>query len=542
MASPMTQILDVWRRLPPGKRLVVVCAALATAALIAGLFYYGSQPDYAVLFSDLKPADAQSIVEKLKAAQIPYKVGGGGATIYAPTEQVTELRLQMASSGALSSRHVGFDIFDKSTFGATDFTQQVNYQRALEGELARTLESMSEVECARVHITKSRDSVFIDKAEPAKASVMLTMKGRELSEERTEAVVSLVASAVEGLDADNVSVMDSQGRMMTGKRGKKGLGGASDYGDTMTARRKFESDTAAGIVSLLEPVVGTGHVRANVTADIDFSQVDQTEETYDPKSSVVRAQQTTQEAKNALPATGGAAGTRANDPGTAAPVQVQTGNNQSGATRSASSVTYEISKVTKRIVGSGGKLAKMSVSVLIDSPKDKEGQPADMQKKVQELVAAAVGLDPARGDRVMVEMMQFQQAPVETPVTLPWVERNKDLVRSAIKYGVLFLVAILVMLMVIRPARRALRSAVEAPQQLLLEPSNEQFALPAHTDQHEHDFGRPDTNGQMESGDSAPLPELQPAPGGVTREQLVRYTKEDPSKVAMAVRNWLLEE
>jgi flagellar M-ring protein FliF len=231
---------------------------------------------------------------------VPYRLSSGGATISVPADRVTEMRLQMAAAGILSGNHVGFDIFDRNGFGATDFTQKVNYQRAIEGELARTLEGMDEVETARVHVTAPRDSVFIDKTEPAKASVVLRMRaGRELSRERTAAVVNLVASAVEGLEAQEISVMDARGRVFAApdRDDAKTKNGASPLDSNLTIRHKLETETAARIVELLEPVIGEGRVRANVAAEIDFSQVEQTAEKFDPKSATIRSQQTLQESR-----------------------------------------------------------------------------------------------------------------------------------------------------------------------------------------------------------------------------------------------------
>ncbi|MEP6904169.1 MAG: flagellar basal-body MS-ring/collar protein FliF, partial [Actinomycetota bacterium] len=182
MASPLIQIKEIWNRLAMAGRIATIGAAVATLGLIGAMVYYGSQPDYGVLFSDLKPTDAQSIVEKLKAANVPYSLSGGGTIIQVPRDRISELRLQMAGDGAISGGHVGFDLFDKTNFGATDFAQQVNYRRAIEGELSKTLEGMDEVESVRVHITPQKESVFTEKEEGAKASVMLRVKqGKELS-------------------------------------------------------------------------------------------------------------------------------------------------------------------------------------------------------------------------------------------------------------------------------------------------------------------------------------------------------------------------
>ena len=210
------------------------------------LIYFGSQPEYGVLFSDLKTNDAQTIIEKLKAANVPYRLSNSGTMVSVPSERVPELRLQMAASNSLTGGHVGFDIFDRNNFGATDFTQKVNYQRALEGELARTLEGMDEVETARVHITAPRESVFAEKAERGKASVVLRMRqSRELSRERTDAIVNLVSSSAEGLDPADVSVMDTRGRLLTApERGRAGATGANAFNSHLEARQKLETETA----------------------------------------------------------------------------------------------------------------------------------------------------------------------------------------------------------------------------------------------------------------------------------------------------------
>lgn len=555
MASPTAQFIEIWRRLKFSQRAAVIGALVVTLALIGAIVYYGSQPDYGVLFTDLKPADGQQIVEKLKTAQVPYQLSNGGTTISVPTEKVTELRLQMAAAGALSASHVGFDIFDKSSFGATDFTQQVNYQRALEGELARTLEGMKEVDTARVHITRSRESVFTDKAEPAKASVMLKLKSRDLSPERTEAIVSLVASAVEGLEADNVSVMDSDGGLLTGPSGRKGLKGGGGFDSQMEVRRKYESESAEQIVLMLEPVMGAGHVRANVTADIDFNQIEQTEETFDPKTPVVRNQQTAQEFKNSPPSSGGVAGTRANDP--TAPATTQTTSAASGNGRTSSNTTYEISKVTRRTIGNGGRVTRMSVSVLVDSNQKAEGaDEAETSKRIQELVTAAVGIDATRGDRVAVQMIPFQQQPVVETPHLSWFERNRELVKTAIKYGLLAFVALLLIITVIRPARRALRQASKQDENLMLEAAPEEvYALPpSMLEEHSEPAPRtvaeiqaataPRTVAQIEAETEKELLNMEvPRPketaASLRKHRVVEYTREDPEKAAMAIRTWL---
>ncbi len=468
--SLLAQVKEIWNRLPMTGRVATVGAAVATLALIGAIVYYGSQPDYGVLFSDLKPEDAQKIVEKLKAANVPYQLASGGTTVQVPHERVTELRLQMASEGAISGGHVGFDLFDRTNFGATDFAQQVNYRRAIEGELAKTLEGMDEVESARVHITPKKESVFSEKEESAKASVMLRVRqGKELSDERTDAIVSLIASSVEGLEQSNVSVMDTRGRLLSSGRSKSGGAlDASIFHAQLEAKQKYEAETAGRIIALLEPVVGENRVKADVAADVDFSQVEQTEEKFDPQSQVVRSQQTTQELRNQpAGARGNVVGARANDPTAtptpAPPVQAAPSADQ----RSNQTTNYEISKTTRRTIGGGGRLNRMTVSVVVDY-KNVNGveavRSAEEVKQIQDLVAAAVGTDQNRGDSVVVQTMAFNKPPEEAAAAADWLEKYKQLIAQIIKYGSLVLVALLVFLFIIRPARKALKAAAATPE------------------------------------------------------------------------------
>lgn len=573
MPTFFTQIKELWQRLKPAQRVTVVVAAAATLGLIGALVFFGTQPEYGVLFSDLKTTDAQTIVEKLKAANVPYRLTNGGTSISVPSDRVAELRLQMAAAGVLSGGHVGFDIFDKSNFGATDFAQRVNYQRALEGELARTLEGMDEVETARVHVTPARESIFTEKAERAKASVVMRIRqNRELSRERTEAVVNLLSSAVEGLDPGDVSVMDTRGRVLSApSRGNSAWErGTNAFNSHLEARQRLETDTAERVIALLEPITGPGHVRANVAAELDFSQIEQTEEKYDPKSAVIRNQQTLQEVRNSKLAGGGIVGARANDPvTTATPVATPTPLTPIGDHRMTSNTNYEIDKTVKRTIDGGGRLQRLSVSVVVDHQLV-EGKllarPAEELRKIQELVAAAVGIDTQRGDQLVVQTIPFGQPSVETQPTTPF-ERYRDLIQLAIKYGALFVAALILMFFFIRPARRVLQAALEAPPTPLLlaaapegatggitvaeaisagitppalPPSDQ--AMSSET-QNGISVTAPRTVAELEAEIAremeSPVQEVRRA--AAIKKQLVEQGLREPESLAMTIRGWLQE-
>jgi len=557
MSSFLKQFADLWGKMRFGQRVGVLIAAGGTIALIVAIAVYGSQPEYGVLFSDLKPADAQTIVEKLKASNVQYKLTNNGTVVSVPSDRVSELRLQMASSGALTGGHVGFDIFDRTSFGATEFTQQVNYQRAIEGEMAKTLEGMDEVESARVHVTQPHESIYADKAERAKASVMVRMRqGRVLSRERTEAVVSLVASAVEGLDPSDVAVMDTQGRLLSsaahGANG--GAGDASTFSSHLEASRKFEAETAARIMSLLEPISGVGHVRADVAANLDFSQTEQTQEKFDPKSQVVRSQQSQQESRNNN-TNGGVAnvvGVRANDPALR-PTPIPTGTPAAaGDQRVATTTNYEIDKTITRTVGGGGRVSRLSVSVVVDYKNEKGvmiTRTPDELKKMQDVVAAAVGIDEKRGDQIVVQAMPFDQPTVE--VRNPaWLEKNGELVRAAIKYGALAIATLLLLIFVVRPAKRALMLASKAPKQIGAGSGEKRapLALAGHSElngHNAHNLESPRTVAEIEADMEAQVaremaaftPDLVRAT--TLRKQLVERSRTQPESVAMTIRGWL---
>jgi flagellar M-ring protein FliF len=448
----------------------------------------------------------------------------------------------------------------------------VNYRRAIEGELARTLEGMEEVESARVHVTQARESIFAEKEEHAKASVMLKVRqGRELARERTESIINLVASAVERLDPGDIAVMDTRGRLLSSPA-REGLNGASAFSAQLEARGKLEAETAARVVSLIEPLTGAGHVRADVAADLDFSRVEQTEEKYDPKSAVIRSQQTTQESRNAgALRAGGVSGARANDPA-AQPVPPAATTAQpvaAGDQRAASTTNYEIDKIVRHTIGGGaGRVTRMSVSVLVDYQTvegNKVARTPEELKKMQELVAAAVGLDTNRGDQIVMQTIPFDQPSLE--VTKPtWLESNRDLVKLGIKYGALAVAVLLLLLFVIRPARRALRVASSQPSQKLLASGTTSYgagsgiggaqvgartpssATPLIENQNGEltALGSPRTVAELEAEMEEEVKReigsrLQPVVKRATviKKQLVEQSHKEPELLAMTVRSWL---
>ena len=262
---------NVWKGfsvLPPSRRLSILAVALATIAAIWGLVYWTNQTDYKVLFSNLSTEDASGIVAKLQEKKIPYELSGGGDTISVPSEKVTEIRLEMASLGLPQGGGVGFEIFDQKNLGATEFEQQLNYRRALQGELARTINSLDEIQQCRVHLALPKDSLFVEEQKKPTASVTLKLKsGRTLRPDQIEGIGHLVASSVEGLNPADVMVVDSRGNILSRKQDDSRLGKMT--ASQVEYQANIEKDMTNRIQTMLEKVVGQGKAVVRVAADLD---------------------------------------------------------------------------------------------------------------------------------------------------------------------------------------------------------------------------------------------------------------------------------
>ena len=434
-----------------------------------------------------------------------------------------------------------------------------------------------------------KESVFIDKTEPAKASVMLDLATTRISPERSEAIVNLIASAVEGLAPENITITDTQGHLLAGGRNNQTISSLSALDKLMETRRKLEIDISERVVGLLEPIAGVGKVKANVMAEVDFNQVEQVEEKFDPKSAVIRAQQLSQEFKNSVPPPAGIAGPQANDP-TAKPITIDSIATANNNGRSANTTTYEIDKINRKIIGSGGQITKISVSVLVDEQNgNKKRSPEELQK-IQELVAAAVGINTTRGDQIAVQMISFNQ-PAPIAITPSWLEANREFVKLGARYGTFALISLLLILMVVRPALRILKTSltpetVPATEGALLLADTSK-ALPAANENKlsEKDNKLLISNLEKESKESkenkesdklalvsadtpisvaelvaevdkdetkpsvadrklyaeSQMPNIETDINAI-RKQLILYSKTDPSKVALTLRSWLREE
>src|SRR5579862_3331434 len=448
----MDQAKKLLGALNPRQLLTIVVVAIAVGFGLMWFSRWERESGLRPLYSGLAPEDASAIVQKLHEGGVDYKIVNNGTELLAPEDKVPELRLEMAGLGLPKTGRIGFEIFDKTNFGITDFAEHVNYRRALEGELERSIMAITEVQQARVHVTLPKDSVFTDAREPAKASVLVGLRpGTRLSSSNVVAITNLVSSAVEGLVPESVSVVDMSGNLLSRPR-REGLADSAQISEAgLEYRQAIEHDLAAKINSTLEPLLGADKFRTGVSADIDMSSGEQSEETFDPSKSVMVSSQKSEDTSGTTrsspgipgtaanlppqqttlsnaptPAPAPAAGTQPAQPGAAQPGAAQTaqqtpprtGGTSTSSTRRSESIQYQSSRITKHLKLPQGTVKRLSIAVLVDQGSRMEGQgaqahrvviPPDTEKlkAIQTLVGTLVGLDTTRGDQLTVEALPF---------------------------------------------------------------------------------------------------------------------------------------
>jgi flagellar M-ring protein FliF len=436
--------------LSAGRKLSVIAAALITAAGIGLMVYLTNQVEYRVLFSNLSAEDAGNIVGKLNEKKIPYKISSAGNVISVPAEKVSELRLELAAAGLPQGSGVGFEIFDNKTLGATEFEQQLNYRRALQGELARTINGLDEIQSSRVHIALPKDSLFSEMQKRPTASVTLRLKsGKSIRPAQIEGIVHLVASSIEGMNPEDVMVVDSRGTILSTNQNESKLSKLSS--SQVDFQRSTEKDLSGRIQSMLENVVGKGKAVVRVTAELDFRVTEKTEESYDAEAPVVRSVQRNSEKINAV----GKTGAVSDNPEKEKLDEV---------------VNYEINKVVNKTVMPVGETKKLSIAVLVDGTykKNEKGeavyQPRTKNEieSLEDLVRKSAGFNAQRGDQVVVTNMPFGKAEAEEAPTTSLKERVETFTPimgyMAIVIGIIF-----ILLFIVRPLIKNIVTAAPAP-------------------------------------------------------------------------------
>jgi flagellar M-ring protein FliF len=451
-------LLQTLRNLGPVRLASLGAVSFALIAFFVFIAARLTTPGMALLYSGLDPTDSAAIVQRLDAQNVTYEVKGDGSQIMVAEDQVAKTRLALAAEGIPSGGSIGYEIFDRAdALGTTNFVQQINQLRALEGELARTIRSMKQVKSARIHLVMPKRELFSrDNNEPT-ASVMLVLQGAGLDKEQVSAIQHLVASSVPGLKPNNVSIIDNKGELLA--RGAEG-GSEMDSADSEEMRRNYEIKVTQSIEELLAQTLGPGKVRAEVTADLDFNKVTTNTENFNPDGQVVRSTQTVEDNETSQDKQQDASVSVANNVPNPPAQQAGSGSNSSSQNkRTEETVNYEISKTVQTEVKHSGNVKRISAAVLVDgtyttAPDGTQTYAPRAQAdldKIAALVKSAIGYDEKRGDVVEVSNMQFaapDEAAADTGLIMGL--EKQDIMRIA-ELLVLSVIAVLVLLLVVRP-------------------------------------------------------------------------------------------
>jgi flagellar M-ring protein FliF len=510
MPLDLNNIVEQFKAWPLSRKLSLLAVLALCVAIIAGAMMWSERVDYQVLFSNISQEDSGQVIGKLKEMKIPYRVEGSAISV--PSDKVYELRLELASQGIPQGGGVGFEIFDKQQFGVTEFVQRLNYIRALQGELSRTIKQLSEVTSARVHIAIPEKSIFSGKDDRPSASVVLKLKpGSKLSQGQVGGILHLVASSVEGLPAQNITIIDNMGNMLSKPSDGDMVADAKQLEYQKTVDKEYESK----LQSMLEGIVGKGKAIVRVSTKLDFAKVERTEEKFDPETTAIRSENRSAE-KSSGSASGGIPGVVSNQPGQP---PAQTSGGSSGSQKQTENISYEISRVVSKISEARGVVKSISVAVLVDGAggKDQAGQKAAFtprseqeMKKFDDLVKAAIGFDKNRGDQVIVENVPF-----ETAVFDDQGSEKTDYMRyiqSALRYIIPIGIVALLFVFVIKPLLKTLSSPV---------PYRQPAGMAA--------------GGMHAAEDQARTPEE------MSRERALDMVNSNPQQAANVVKEWMKE-
>lgn len=450
----MNNLLQTLRNLGPGRLATLGAAALGLLAFFVYISVRLSAPPMALLYSDLELGDSSQIATKLQGMNVPYQVRGDGAQIMVPADQVQKLRMTLAADGLPAGGSIGYEIFDRTqSLGTSNFVQNVNHLRALEGELARTIKTLALVKSARVHLVLPQRDLFSRTRQDASASVILRMKGSQrLDRPQVQSIQHLVASAVPGLSPGRISIVDDRGTLLARGGDNEGLGATASAEEMRVA---YESRLARSVEELLERSVGPGKVRAEVSAQFDYDRITINTETFDPDGQVARSTQTTEESSRTREAsTADQVGVTTNLPeGQAEGGAAATG---SQTQRTDSTTNFEISKTVKSQVREGGQVKRLSVAVLVDGVYENASYAPRTPEQIEQLtrlVRSAVGYNAERGDVVEVVNLRFAEAAPKAGdegAGLLFGFTHAELLRLG-EVAILSVVGLLALLLVVRP-------------------------------------------------------------------------------------------
>jgi flagellar M-ring protein FliF len=560
----MNQIRKLIASLTTRQQISIGAAAVLIGLGMWYLTHWNHERDFKPLYANLQAEDAGAIMQKLHEENVEYRVDETGGVLRVPAEKVAEERLKMASAGLPKTGRIGFELFDKSNFGLTEFAEQVNFRRAIEGELERSVSSLSEIERARVHISLPKDSVFLEAKQEAKASVVVSLRaGAKLSPQNGAAITYLVASAVDRLSPEQVTVLDTRGNLLIRPKRASADPGADQPEAALEYRQTMERDLVLKINSTLDPLLGAEKFRAGASVDVDYTSADQSEESYDPShSAMVSAQKT--EDLSGIVQQAGMPGTASNLPRPPARLPGSGG----GTSRKTENITYQTSRTVRRTRIPQGTVKRMSLSVLVDQGIRWEGRGAKARrillppspgklKSIRELIAAATGFTETRGDQLTVETLPFESTlgieapadPVPPPPPAaplqflpPWLRNHMNGMPLGMLIGAGLAVCVIVIapivLLLMRRRRKPAATTEVTGDRALPQPGG--AAESAFADQ------LANRAASQERLDAEALLSMKlPAPGTKKSEVLTKHLKKavltDPGVSAQLLRTWIHE-
>ncbi len=429
----INHVLQVWNKLSLSQKILVSTIISITFIGLAFIIFTpvstSKSEEMVYLYKNLSDDDMAAIIDRLKQDGYKYKIGDDGRSILVPKNKKYEIKMVLAKDGLpADSKIIGYELLDKSSLGLTDFQLKVNYKRALEGELAKTISSIKEIEACRVHIVFKKESIFEDKEEPAKVSVIVKLKpGKRLTKKQIEGIVYLVSSAVEGLDRNNVTIVDQYGNLLTSPYQQEEIAHLTAFQQEL--KNNVEKALQNKIQSLLDNILGPGKSVVRVSADLNFERIEKTVEQYNPEGGVVRSKEVKKYSS-------------------------QSAQDQNNTQKEDQIVNYEIDKTISHIIGEVGNIKRLTVSVAIDGIYKKQGdsivyvpRSEDELAKIEELVKKAVGFNADRGDEVVVTNVQFDRSYINQELMAMEKEKKKELLMKQIKWGLLFFVVIFIILL-----------------------------------------------------------------------------------------------
>jgi flagellar M-ring protein FliF len=452
----MSQLASFSKGLTGRQKLTLAAGAVVVAATLFVFVRMIRKPEYRVLYSGMTAADAQALAAQLAEKRIQYQVSPDGTTVSVADDQLDKARLEVATQGAPQSGRMGFELFDKPNWASTDFSEKVNYQRALEGELERTIQTLDGVEAVRVHLVLPPESVFVEDRGEAKAAVTIKVHAGRYSPELRRSIAMLVASAVDRLRPESVTVVDAD----TNRPAESPSGSEAEAGHNL------EQELADKLARTLEPVVGSQQVRASVRVEYDETSSDEQQETYDPKTTVALSMQKTEERSGG---TGpiGVPGTASNVPGSQASQSATASRAQDNSQSSSSeSGTYAVNKLLRHTIIPAGRVKRIAAALIVDDVLEKSAgngnetrrkRTSEELKQIEEIAKAAIGIDASRGDILVVQNLSFQTAPPDLPIMPTRVERVREVVNkwfTVLRFAAISFLFVVVYLLILRPVKK----------------------------------------------------------------------------------------